>query len=218
MLTLYGLNTPNVYKVTIGLEEMGLAYDLKTVDVRSGAQFDPTIVAMNPNAKIPILTDDETGVTLSESNAILLYLAEKTGTLFPTDGAEKAKGQELLFFQAASIGPLFGQRAHFAFHAGEGDNEYALMRYSKECDRLYCVIEDYLSRSRDWFLSDFSIVDIAVYGWMHTAIHMGFGTEAFPKLDAWCNRMSKRPAVIKGVTTPNSLPTFPEPKRPPKAA
>lgn len=214
MLTLYGLNTPNSYKVTIGLEEMGLAYAVRPVDVRAGAQFDPDIVALNPNAKIPILTDDETGTTLAEANAILLYLAEKTGTLFPTSGGERAKGLELLFFQAASIGPLFGQRAHFAFHAGDGDNAHALVRYDREGDRLYGVLDDYMSRSGDWFLTDFSIVDIAIYGWMHTAVHMGFGTAEHPHLDAWCARMQERPAVIKGVSTPDILPPFPDPRRP----
>ena len=212
MLTLYGLNTPNVYKVTIGLEEMGLAYNLQQVDVRSRKQFSPAIVAMNPNAKIPILCDDDTGITISESNAILLYLAEKTNLFFPADALERAKGLEVLFFQAASVGPLFGQRAHFSFHSGEGNNDYALSRYIKEGDRLYGVIDEYLSRSGDWFLKDYSIVDMAMYGWMHTAIHMGFGTAKYPYLNAWCERMSIRPAVIKGISIPAVLPTFPVPK------
>lgn len=214
MLILYGLNTPNVYKATICLEEMGLVYDLQTVDVRSGKQFAPKIVAMNPNSKIPILKDEEAGVTISEANAILLYLAEKTESFLPTNMQERSKGMELLFFQAASVGPLFGQRAHFAFHAGDADNRYALARYSKEGDRLYGVMEEYLSRSKQWFLNDYSIIDMAIYGWVHTAIHMGFDTVDYPFLNAWRVRMSVRPAVIKGVSIPDKLPSFPAPQRP----
>ncbi|WP_085902106.1 glutathione S-transferase family protein [Kiloniella majae] len=214
MLTLYGLNTPNVYKVTIGLEEMGLHYNLETIDVRSGKQFDQSIVDMNPNAKIPILRDDEMGITVSESNAILHYLAEKTGQFFPSDKFERTKGMELLFFQAASIGPLFGQRAHFAFHAGDTNNEYALERYSNEGERLYSVMDEYLSRSEKWFLKSYSIVDMAIFGWVYTAVHMGFGVTEYSYLNAWYFAMKERPAVMKGVATPDMLPTFPEPKRP----
>ncbi|MEW7008263.1 glutathione S-transferase family protein [Lentilitoribacter sp. EG35] len=217
MLTLYGLNTPNVYKVTIGLEEMGFDYELKTVDVRSGKQFEPNIIAMNPNAKIPILHDHDNGITISESNAILLYLAKKRGGFFPEDDHGYAKAIELLFFQAASVGPLFGQRAHFAFHSGGFDNTYALARYTKEGERLYGVLEEYLSRSGIWFLDEYSIVDMAVYGWMHTAIHMGFGVEKHPNLEAWCKQMAERPNVIKAVSIPAVLPNFPEPKRPREA-
>ncbi|WP_421781567.1 glutathione S-transferase family protein [Kiloniella litopenaei] len=223
MFTLYGLNTPNVYKVTICLEEMGLPYTLEPIDVRSGKQFDSFIVEMNPNAKIPILYDPETDITISESNAILHYLAEKTGQFFPLEKTERAKAMELLFFQAASIGPLFGQRAHFAFHAGDNknsdnNNDYALERYSKEGERLYGVMDEYLSRSGKWFLNSYSIVDMAVFGWVHTAVHMGFGTAEYSYLDTWFSTMKERPAVMKGVSTPDILPTFPEPKRPPSSA
>lgn len=214
MLTLYGLNTPNVYKVTIGLEEMGLPYNLEIINVRSGKQFDPAIIEMNPNAKIPILQDTDTKITISESNAILHYLAEKTGQFFPSDKSERAKGMELLFFQAASIGPLFGQRAHFAFHAGEANNEYALERYSKEGERLYGVLDKYLSRSEKWFLKSYSIVDMAIFGWVYTAVHMGFSIAHHSYLNAWYSAMKEKPAVMKGVSTPDILPSFPEPKRP----
>jgi len=119
MITLYTHNTPNGHKVSIALEELGLDYEVARVNVHEGAQFAPEFTALNANSKVPVLTDSETGVTTAESNAILLYLAEKTGKLLPPDQADRAKALELLFFQAACVGPMFGQRAHFSLYAPE---------------------------------------------------------------------------------------------------
>jgi GSH-dependent disulfide-bond oxidoreductase len=119
VLTLYTHNTPNGHKIAIALEELGLPYEVVRVNVHTGAQFAPDFMQLNPNAKVPVLRDDETGVVTAESNAILLYLAEKTGRLMPKGPVGRAKLVELLFFQAASLGPMFGQRAHFALFAPE---------------------------------------------------------------------------------------------------
>lgn len=214
MLTLYTHNTPNGHKVTIALEELGLPYELQRVNVHVGEQFAPDFVASNPNAKVPVLKDDETGIVTAESNAILLYLAGKSGKLMPGDAAGRAKLMELMFFQAASVGPMFGQRAHFSLYAPE-KLDYAIARYDAEGDRLYGVIEAYLGE-KDWLLPEYSIADIAMFGWVNTSVAMGFGLEAFPRLAAWVERMRARPAVARGLAIPDVLPQF-KPRRFPAA-
>lgn len=205
MLTLYTHNTPNGYKVTIALEELGLDYTVERVNVHEGEQFAPDFVAKNANSKIPVLSDSETGVTICESNAILLYLAEKSGQLLPRVAAERAKAMELLFFQAAHIGPMFGQRAHFSLYAPE-TLPYAINRYETESARLEQVMDRMLTG--DWFLPEYSIVDIAVFGWLYTSVAMGFDIAAAPRLAAFYQRMLDRPAVQKGITIPDVLPSF----------
>jgi GSH-dependent disulfide-bond oxidoreductase len=204
---LYTHNTPNGFKVSIALEELGLPYEVRRVNVHAGEQFLPDFVALNPNAKVPVLTDTKAGITLAESNAILVYLAEKVGALLPSDLAGRTKARELLFFQAASIGPMFGQRAHFSMFAPEA-SPYAIRRYNAEGERLFGVLERMLD-GRTTFLADYSIVDIAVFGWVHTATAMGFGIEGYPNLRRWMELISARPAVQRGINIPGPLPTFP---------
>jgi GSH-dependent disulfide-bond oxidoreductase len=201
MIDLYTENTPNGYKISICLEELNLPYTVKVVNVRQGEQFKEEFLALNPNAKIPVIVDHETGQTVFESCAILLYLAEKTGQLMPKNRWEAI---QWLFFQAASIGPMFGQQAHFAFFAPE-KIPYAIDRYSKENQRLFGVLEGRLQK-RDYICDEYSIVDIAHFGWLYTAKRMGFSFEPFPKLAAWCDRIAARPAVAKGITIPAPLP------------
>lgn len=162
MLKLYAHGSPNPHKVSIALEELGLPYEAQIVDIPNAEQFNPQFIQLNPNSKVPVLIDEETGHTLYESNAILLYLAEKTRQLFPTNPKQRWKGLQLLFFQAASIGPMFGQRAHFGLFAPEKPS-YAVERYQKEGDRLTAVLESLLV-GREYFLDDYSIVDIAHFG------------------------------------------------------
>lgn len=214
MLTLYTHNTPNGYKVTIALEELGIDYTVERVNVHQGDQFAPDFIAKNANSKIPVLSDSETGVTIGESNAILLYLAEKTGKLFPKEGAGRAKAMEFLFFQAAHMGPMFGQRAHFSLYAPE-TLPYAINRYETEGARLEQVMDSMLTG--DWFLEEYSIVDIAVFGWLHTSVCMGFDVSRTPGLAAFHQRMMDRSAVRKGIAIPDVLPTF-APRKPLEAA
>jgi GSH-dependent disulfide-bond oxidoreductase len=206
MITLYAHGSPNPHKISIVLEELGLSYETKIVNVREGEQFKPEFTALNPNAKVPVIVDHETGQTVYESNAILLYLAEKTGKLFPTETQQRWKGLQLLFFQAASIGPMFGQRAHFSLFAPEKPN-YAVERYIKEGDRITTVLETLLS-GREYFLDEYSIVDIAHFGWLWCSTHQGFAIDDSPNLKAWFDRVAARPAVQKGVTIPLELPDF----------
>lgn len=213
-IVLHTHNTPNGHKISIALEELCLPYELRTVDVRAGEQFDRVFTELNPNSKIPVLEDLEHGVVLAESNAILLYLAEREERLMPKDPVARLKALELLFFQASNLGPMWGQRAHFAFGSAESSS-YALARYETEGERLNGVLEAYLDRSgSDWLLGvDYSICDIAVFGWLNCAVAMGFCLEHHPKLSAWYERMAVRPAVAKGITVPNPLPNFPVPRR-----
>lgn len=207
MITLYAYGSPNPHKISIALEELGLPYETKIVNIHEGEQLAPDFLALNPNAKVPVIVDRETGQTIYESNAILLYLAEKAGRLFPTSGPERWEGVQLLFFQAASIGPMFGQRAHFSLFAPDKP-AYAVDRYLKESDRLEAVLEGLLG-DREYFLaSGYSIVDIAMYGWVNTAVQMGFSIASQPHLSGWYERVSERPAVGKGVTVPMPLPDF----------
>jgi GST-like protein len=206
MIELYTHNTPNGHKISIALEELGLRYEVKRVNTFIGEQFAPEFVTLNPNAKIPVIVDTETGQTVYESNAILLYLAEKTARLLPTDPKGRFQAIQLLFFQAASVGPMFGQRAFFAYFAPE-KVPFAAERYSKEAERLEAVMNRLL-QDRDYFCGDYSIVDIAFFGWVNTAVASFFMLDAHPNLKGWYERVAARPAVKRGVTIPEPLIDF----------
>jgi len=206
MIDLYTFSTPNGYKISICLEELGIPYNIKTINVLQGEQFTQNFLSLNPNAKIPVIVDHETGLTIFESCAILLYLADKAGKLIPASGKARWEAIQWLFFQAASIGPMFGQRAHFEFYAPE-KIPYAIDRYIKESERLYRVLEGQLGE-REYICDEYSIVDIAHFGWIHTVKHFfGINAEEFPKLTAWYDRIIDRPAVAKGVTISAPLPS-----------
>ncbi len=204
MIDLYTHNTPNGHKISICLEELNLPYTVKVVDVYQGEQFKDEFLALNPNAKIPAIFDHDTGETVFESCAILLYLADKVGKLVPLSGKARCEAIQWLFFQAANIGPIFGQRAHFALFAPE-KIPYAIDRYTKESERLYGVLERWLEE-REYICDEYSIVDIAHFGWIYTAKRMGFSFDQFPNLTAWHDRIAARPAVAKGITVPAPLP------------
>ena len=211
MITFYAYGAPNPHKVAIALFELGLKHEIEVVKIWEGAGQAPGFLALNPNGKVPVIVDHETGLTISESNAILLYLAEKTGKLLPTDPKLRQRALELLFFQASGVGPMFGQRAWFTLFAPE-KVPYAITRYRNEAERLTGVIEGMLQDDKPWFLGDeYSIVDIAFMGWIWTAVQMHFPIDGYPKLKAWFERMLTRDAVKQGIVTPNPLPAFPAP-------
>lgn len=211
MITFYAYGAPNPHKVAIALKELGLEHEIKVVKIWEGEGQSPDFLALNPNGKVPVIVDHETGLTISESNAILLYLAEKTGKLLPTDAKKRQRALELLFFQASGVGPMYGQRAWFTIFAPEKP-AYAIKRYMAEAERLNRVIETILPADKPWFLGDdYSIVDIAFMGWVWTAVQMHFSIDAYPKLKAWFDRMLTRDAVRQGLVTPNKLPDFPAP-------
>lgn len=207
MIELYSDGSPNGHKISIALEELGTPYRVNPVSVFTGEGQSQEFLAINPNGKIPVIRDSATGQVLTESNAILLYLADQSGKLIPSAVPERWRAIELLLFQASTVGPMFGQRAHFTIMAPETIS-YGMERYLKESERINRVVDELLSH-QPYFLNDYSIVDIAFYGWYFTAEHMGFATDHYPHLHDWYRRVGARPAVQRGVTIPKGLPELP---------
>jgi GST-like protein len=211
-LQLYSLPTPNGVKVSIALEELQLPYEPHLVEILKNESRTPEFLSLNPNGKIPAIVDpdgpDGEPIGLFESGAILLYLAEKTGSLLPADPARRYETIQWVFFQMAAVGPIFGQVGFFHKFAGrEIADKRPLTRYADESKRLLGVMETRLT-GREWFMDDdYTIADIAHVGWVRNLI--GFygardivGYDAFPNVDAWLNRALARPAVQRGLTIP----------------
>lgn len=193
MIDLYTYTTPNGRKPIILLEELGLPYTVHKVDISKGEQFQPEFVAINPNSKIPAIVDRDTGVTVFESGAILIYLAEKTGQFLPTSLPERMQVLEWLMFQMASIGPMFGQLGHFRRAAPE-PLAYAIQRYEKEVLRLVTVLDTQLAKHA-FMAGEYSIADMATYPWIAAAAFLEVDFGAYSHLQAWMQTMSERPAV-----------------------
>jgi GST-like protein len=200
MIELYTFGTPNGRKISIALEELGLAYNVHTVHIGKNEQFAPAYVAINPNSKIPSIVDTDTGITVFESGAILLYLAEKTGQLLPKETAKRFEVIEWLMFQMAGVGPMFGQVNHFKKFAPE-PVPYAIERYSKEAKRLQKVLDTRL-QGREYICGAYSIADIATYPWVAVHDFMGIPIDDCPDLVRWTKAMAERPAVQRGMKVP----------------
>lgn len=201
MIDLYTFTTPNGRKISIMLEEVGLDYHVHKIDITKGEQFTPEYIAINPNSKIPAIIDRDKDITVFESGAILIYLAQKTGKLLPTE--EKARFQvlEWLMFQMASVGPMFGQYNHFNRYASE-KIPYAIERYRQETLRLYGVLDKQLAQG-EYICGDYSIADIATFPWVAAYEFMGLTLDKHPHLKQWIDSMKKRPAVEKGMQVPS---------------
>jgi GST-like protein len=200
MIELYGMGSPNVVKVYIALEELGLPYTVHPVDVFGGKQFDAAFRRLNPNAKVPVIVDSEgpggKPYTLFESGAILLYLAEKTGKLLPVDMAAKYDAIQWMMVQMTGVGPMFGQYVHFMRFAPPG-NDYAKSRYATQVHRLFEAIEARLGSTRYLSGAQYGIADIATYPWARN-IPTLLGTEAaarYPNVTRWVAELNERPAV-----------------------
>jgi len=210
-IQLYSLPTPNGVKASIMLEETGLPYEAHLIDIMKGDNNLPEFVALNPNAKIPALIDpngpDGKPIGLFESGAILVYLADKSGQFLSKDPARRYETLAWLFFQMASIGPMFGQVGFFHKFAGrEYEDKRPLQRYVTEATRLLGVLDTRL-KDRDWLMDDYSIADIATVGWVRNLITFYeardlVGYDRFPHVDAWLNRALARPAVQRGLQIP----------------
>ncbi|MCC6380545.1 MAG: glutathione S-transferase N-terminal domain-containing protein [Burkholderiales bacterium] len=199
MLDLYYWTTPNGHKVTIFLEETGLPYRLKPVDIGTGAQFEPSFLAVSPNNRIPAIVDhappDGGGpLSLFESGAILLYLAGKTGRFYPADLRGRCEVSQWLFWQMAGLGPMAGQNHHFANYAVE-KIPYAIDRYVRETGRLYGVLNKRLA-DRAFVAGDYSIADMACYPWVLPE-RQGQNIDDFPHLKRWKAEIGARPAVTR---------------------
>ena len=205
MIDLYTWTTPNGRKVSIMLEELGLPYGVHPVNIGKGDQFAPEYLKINPNGKIPSIVDprgpDGKPIAMMESGAILIYLARKTGKLFPQ--AERAQYDVLqwLMFQMGGVGPMFGQTHHF-LRAAKEPVPYAIERYMTETRRLYAVLNDRL-KVHDYLAGAYSIADIATYPWV--ARHEWHKTDLndFPHVRRWFDAISARPAVQKGMKVPS---------------
>lgn len=205
MITLYTWATPNGHKISIALEELGLAYEVRTVDITRGEQFDPGFLTISPNNKIPAIIDDDgpggTPVALFESGAILIYLAEKTGRLLPGDPRARYETLQWLMMQMGSIGPMLGQAHHFRRFAPERI-PYAIERYTKEAERLYGVLDKHLA-DHEWLAGgQYSIADIATYPWLARHEWQGIDLAAFPNVRRWFDTIAARPAVQRGMEIP----------------
>ena len=199
MIDLYTYTTPNGRKPAIALEELQLPYRIHKIDIGKGDQFTPDFVAINPNSKIPAIRDLDTNITVFESGAILIYLAEKTSKLLPTDTAQRTKVIEWLMFQMASVGPMFGQLGHFR-NAAPDRIPYAIDRYETETHRLLAVLDRQLATT-PYIAGDYSIADIATYPWVvaTTTPYLGQSLKDYPHVQAWIDRMQARPAVQTGM-------------------
>ena len=203
MIDLYYAATPNGHKVKLFLEEAGLAYKQIQVNLHDGEQFKPEFLAVSPNNKIPAIIDhdpkDKKGpISVFESGAILLYLAEKTGKFLPVGFRERIEVNEWLFWQVGGLGPMAGQVHHFKKFATERV-PYAIERYEKEVNRLYKVLDKRLE-GRNFVVGEYSIADMATYPWIVPYETQGQRLEDFPNLKVWFERISARPAVKKVYT------------------
>ncbi len=209
MIDLYTWTTPNGRKVSIMLEELGLAYETQAINIGEDDQFKPEFLKISPNNKIPAIIDRETGQSLFESGAILMYLAEKTGKLMSSDPAIRWATMEWLMWQMGGIGPMLGQVHHFVkFNPGKAP--YAEERYLKEANRLYGVLDERL-KDRDYIVGDYSIADIATWPWISRYEWQTIDLDAYPNVKRWYTAIAERPAVQKGYHVPKFTQDIPMP-------
>jgi GST-like protein len=197
MIDLYYWPTPNGHKISIMLEECGFEYEVKPVNIGAGDQFAREFLAISPNNRMPAIVDAETGVSVFEGGAILIYLAEKAGKLLPTETVARFETLQWLFWQAGGLGPMAGQLSHFVNYTKE-DIPYAHRRYANEYDRLLAVMDVRL-RDRKFLAGDYSIADIASFPWVIPYRRLGNDLDKFPNLRRWFDSLKARPAVQAGI-------------------
>ena len=205
MIDLYTAATPNGRKVSIALEEMQLPYEVKEIDLGKGEQKQPDFLAICPNGRIPAIVDrDNQDFAVFESGAILVYLAEKSGQLMPTDVKGRSQVMQWLMFQMGGLGPMMGQANVFYRYAPE-KIAYAIERYQNESRRLFEVLDGQLS-SNEFLAGDYSIADIANWAWVDIYYWSGVSIEDLPNLQRWMKQVGDRPAVQVGNNVPPSEP------------
>ena len=194
--------TPNGWKISIMLEECELPYNTILMDLKKGDQFQSDFLRISPNNRMPAIVDyneKSAPVTIFESGAILLYLAEKTGKFIPNSKLDKKKVMEWLFWQVGNLGPMGGQHSHFWNYAPESEKDgYAANRYAEEYDRCFEVLERQLE-GQEYIVNEYSIADIISWPWVLIAKAMGRSLDAYPNVTNWRQRVKERPAVRKGV-------------------
>ncbi len=200
MIELHTWNTPNGRKISVALEEMGLPYAVKTIDITKDEQFDPAFLGISPNNKIPAIIDPEgpggMPISIFESGAILLYLGEKTGKFLPADLRQRVPVTEWLMWQMGGFGPMLGQAHHF-LTVNEADQTYGLNRYLNETKRLYGVLDRQLAKS-EYLADDVSIADFAIVAWAWRHERHQISLDDFPNVARWYQAMMARPATKRG--------------------
>ncbi|KQZ50857.1 glutathione S-transferase [Rhizobium sp. Root149] len=196
MIQVHAFATPNSVKVLIALEELEMPYDLRPINVRIGAQKAEAFLALNPNGKVPVLVDD--GFVLTESAAILVHLAEKTGKLLPKDGAGRARVFEQLFFHASGLSPAFGNAGFFKRSSPE-PQPIAEARFTNEAERLLGLLDAKLASQPFMAGKEFTIADIAHFGWMWRIQFPGLTIDGRPNLSRWYQAVAARPAVQQAI-------------------
>ena len=205
MIDLYYWTTPNGHKITIALEELGLPYRIRPVNIGKGEQFEPAFLRISPNNRIPAIVDDAPAdgqgpLSIFESGAILSYLAEKTGRLLPAETRGKFEVLQWVFWQVGGLGPMAGQNHHFVQYAPE-QIPYAVDRYVKETARLYRVMDTRLA-DRPYLAGDYSIADIATWAWVYGYKWSGVSIDGLEHLERWIKLVGERPAVRRGKDIP----------------
>jgi glutathione S-transferase len=201
MIDLYTAATPNGWKASVALEELGLPYTVHALDLSKQQQKEPIFLAINPNGRIPAIVDrDEGGFAVFESGAILIYLAEKTGRLMPTDMKGRSRVIQWLMFQMGGVGPMMGQ-ANVFFRYWHETYQPAVDRYQNETRRLLTVLDTRLKDS-EYLAGDYSIADIANWCWVRTHKWSGVAIEGLPNLQRWIDAIAARPAAQRGIDVP----------------
>ena len=200
MIDLYYWPTPNGHKITMFLEEAGLDYTIHPVDISAGDQFKSDFLAISPNNRMPAIVDpagpNGRPISVFESGAILQYLGRKTGKFYPKEERARVAVEEWLFWQMSWLGPMAGQAVHFRRYAPR-QIAYAIARYTDEVNRLYGVMDKRLA-GRDYLAGDYSIADMASWGWSRNWKRQGQNIDDFPNFKAWFERVATRPAVMRG--------------------
>ena len=204
-IQLHAFDTPNGRKISVALEAMGLAYEVRIVDIGQGEQFDPAFLAISPNNKIPAIVDTDgpggAPVSVFESGAILVYLAEKTGRFLPQDARARVAVFEWLMFQMGGFGPAPGQVHHFVALKDDVQRRYGLERFMAETRRLYGVMDRRLA-GRAFFADELSIADFAIVGWVWRHARHQIELADYPHVQRWYQAMMARPAVTRGFAVP----------------
>lgn len=203
MIDLYYWPTPNGWKISIALEEMGLDYRVVPVNIGAGDQFKPDFLSISPNNRMPAIVDHDPAdkgepVSVFETGAILLYLAEKSGQFMPADLRGRVRVTEWLMWQMGGLGPMFGQDGHFKLYAPEKIG-YAIDRYDNECKRLLGVLDRQLQATGDCVAGAYSIADMAIFPWVATTKARDIDRSVFAAVEAWFERLRVRPGVEKGM-------------------
>ncbi|MBO0133232.1 glutathione S-transferase family protein [Agrobacterium burrii] len=200
MIDFYTWITPNGLKISIALEELGLPYRSHAIDIEKGEQFAADYISINPGSKIPAIVDTDNSTVLTESNAILIYLAEKAGRLLPTSPAERLTVTEWLMWQAANFGPTLGYAHYFlTYHAGEAP--FAETRFAADVERLYRTLNDRLT-GREYVAGDFSIADIAIWPWVSRFARHKINLDDFPAVQRWYRQLGQRESFKRGYRVP----------------